>query len=344
MKKNLTIKLLSLAAILVLMLSMLSLTATAAEPVEYMEWEMNESGTAIYNSDGKTFYSYESNFTAHFKIFPLKIHKYANTVYVPDDAFGGAGARLRDNWDVYSYEQDGEIILISSGQGNLLYTTNKGTDMIYNFRGGVDEYYYILDGDKMGAIHTMFYTFTTEMSQYADKHVGLSRLDECIIGEMVGMNKSKSLMYEYGCVYYYMDEYYYLDYSELESSMFDSNGDLNYGSVTTKVPLHKITGDALKYLNEARDRMSTVTPQTTYEGGIPLDLGFDLGEYLDYPASAFWITFAIVGAAIPLIVAVVGLVLANSSYRRFPRYWMAMSVSAVAWMFISLMIMIILLI
>ena len=126
--------------------------------------------------------------------------------------------------------------------------------------------------------------------------------------------------------------YGFIDYTLLDNTHFDANGDFSYRSGTVTVSILRSDADA--NVKSAVESFEYVDFSFEYEDEIDFS-GFSVGF--------FWVMFIIIGFLLPIAPLLVGLLLPQSAKRTYPKRWYTLAVFAIIWMIAAAVIAVILL-
>lgn len=340
MKKNLIFKIISVFICLVFAVSAFSVCVGAAtNGFGFVSWEMSEDGTMINSSNGEYYFLYDADI--HLRMSPRNVYAYGGEIFAPTGTTG-SGASSYDYHLVYSYSQDGQIICIKDAKEQI-YATFEGKKIIDDFLESDDNYYVITDTEEAEIDEYLFAVLEDLRDVFISdpsnaKLVSPHMLKGGLYCTLAKRDIDTGLTYEYGSVYGLDGQYYYFDYSDAGSSMFDVNGKLNY-SKTTKVRIYPLSGYALENVIASCNNMTAIYTTTEYEQ--PRE---STSEFFTYPIEVFWVMFALVGVVAPLSVVGVAVILSNSKKRGYPKHWMAAAIAATVWLLLSLVVLMLLLI
>ncbi len=173
----------------------------------------------------------------------------------------------------------------------------------------------------------------------------VTELEGSLICELRFHDPSGLLTTIKGAIYEMPDgNFGYVDYSTLDNSHFDADGNFSYrqGEVTV-YPLKELAGR----VDSALSNSYTIKRSFTYEY-YEYEDDFDIIDDSDYIEKAalasFWIVFVLMGYLVPIAPLVIGLVFANSQKMSHPKRWYVVAGLAVLWMVLAVVLTVLLLV
>ncbi len=296
-----------------------ALFATTAYAREDYTWEHDGATDTFYNGVN----TYE-----RYDIFDFETID-AEIIYV----FTDPGYKNDSFAEIYMLDTTDEIIyLVSDYEYNICaYVTEKGREMLDAFHNG--------NYTKLRLRHTYNYE-TAELDisflNKLDENNGETKvfdvkdLEKLPCFELDVFDESDSLSKVYGAVYLLGEEYYYINYNELDNSYFDSYGVFSYRR--GEVEAVKLNKETAQMITSASHNLEYRESEYIYED----EATFEFGDMTAAQAQKVFVALSLVaGFILPVIPFVLGLVLANSKKLGKPRRWYLVSALSLLWMLLA---------
>ena len=321
MKKR-VLKSLCIILTLLTLLCSFALTAHAAKPER--TWTISEDLTIV--SDGSNSY-YLYTLPEEFEWNPLKSYYYYDTDTI---LVGETGKKL--NVSIRTASLDTGIISLRSSGTVRVYATREATQALNAyFSADTHTNCFLLDGSDSYAkiadsVVKLFYVQFEPIDMEVTKLKNLPRYD------MVTYDPSGSVCKTVGAIYRLNDQYLgYVDYTLLDNTHFDANGNFSYRSGNVTVSL--LFDNAEVGAKSAVEAMESIDFEITYESEA---------DYESVGPIVFWFFFILIGYALPLAPLLVGILLPQSARRGHQKRWYTLTVFAVLWILAATAILIIL--
>lgn len=330
MKLNLKNRILFTLLSVVLILPLLAFCASA-EDSEFVEWSMTEDGMIL--SGDKTYYAYE---------FPAggpDIYDEALSLYVYYNELEGdwiekiTGSQYVTA-TVYAPYRDSEIVFLDIRGEWYLYATPTGKAQMDIFVSGRSSNYFLRSKPYMSASVD---SSVVNAMEFARAQTGNKRTEEVVNlqdayrFDVIVYDSTYTYAYTVGAVYRLEDgRDYYLHFLSLGNQHFDAEGNFSYRSGSVELTLldEKISTE----LDDVEERIVGRYTDYTYEGDVDLIIS----------KPAFWVLYVLVIMGAPVVFLFVGLAMARSKKRGYPKYWYILSLIAALWIFLAILLMILL--
>lgn len=239
---------------------------------------------------------------------------------------------------IYGYSDNPEILEMSFWTG--LYVTEAGRISLdalcngnaatYRLRSGNSSYY----AERSEPLEEGFAQSLTQGME--KKTFKVTALKDAIVCYVYGYDGTDAYACAYGGVYKLGDSYYYVHYLTLGNQHFDADGNFSYRSGAVEATL--LDDTQASRIATLVPAMKTHTAETVWEGKANVT-----GPSRSAAISLFVVGMIIFGFVFPLPLLIVGIFMARSRVRGYPKYWYALSAVAVLWMIAALAVMILLL-
>lgn len=239
---------------------------------------------------------------------------------------------------LYSYDDDPEIIALRDDED--IYVTEVGKVSLDALQAGNAVTFALKRYDSRYAPYAQLdhALYAELMAKTETKSFEVATLRETHVCYIYGYDGTGAFAMPYGALYQVDGTYYYVHYLTLDNRYFDAYGGFSYrsGSVDAIILGEELAErfHRLVLLMDYRD------VNTEYEDS-DLDLDGDLDE--NTSVGFFVFSVIVIGFLLPLPLLIVGICMARSVTRGYPKYWYALSVVAVLWMVISVLMMILML-
>ena len=326
LKKRILFTLLSLALILPLVI-----LGVSADEHEHVKWSLSEDGMIL--SGDKTYYAYE---------FPaggptiygeaMNLYVYYNNVEndwireVADDEYATA--------TVYAPYYDSEIVFLSIFGEWYLYATPAGKAEMDAFASGRSTNYFLRVKSHESAPLDPSVVTSMEVARAKD---GNKRTEEVVNlktahrFDVIVYDSTYTHAYTVGAVYRLEDgRDYYLHYLSLGNQHFDADGNFSYRSGSVELTL--LDEEISAKLDGVGENITPWYTNYTYEDEMELVA----------PAPVFWTLYVLFVMGMPLALLIVGLAMARSKKRGYPKYWYILSIIAALWLLAAILLMILL--
>ena len=336
MKNNKAIKILALTIAAILLLSSLFTVTSFAANTGATEWSFSEDETYLTNETDGIVYEYFFEGVA--------IRPYSKYIYVYDQPVSYNGDEY---YFISSNPNNSEAVWIEDGYGYQIFVTEKYKENLVAFAKGegvIGGYFVAKDNGNRAEISGKIIEKLD--SQYATgedcKTYDVRYLKSNKICDIIVQDASNTFAYTRGAIYSMDGEWWYINYTDLDASYFDANGNFSYYQFGT-VTMTKVDDNSLETIDKCRKNSSPYEPTYEYEIVIPEEMGgsllkpdgaggVSLGEnsLFDFE-DFFWIVYFafIVIPAIALVV--VGCVLPFIKKLGKPKYWFIVSGFAALW-------------
>ncbi len=318
MKNNITK---AFAFLLCFMILSVSSVILISADEELLVWEMSSDETYI-TGNGNEYHNYVSAYNLH--ILTEKAYAYENPLEIPYEIY------------VYGSPTNKEVIWLDDGR---IFVTKDGAEALDSFVSGEvysyllfnvsnDQTYSTLGGATVTDMVNRYGTRENAITVPVKELINVERYDIC------ARDASQTFAFTVGAVYLYENEMYYVDYTALDNSYFDSNGNFSYrkGEVSM-VPVGK---ENKLHLESAAASGYYFETEYIYEN--PSGFGLGVSNVL------FWILLIILGYIFPAALLILGIIFANRKEWKRPKYWYALSAIALIWILSSAALTVLLLI
>jgi len=313
--KHNKVKILSFLTAVVLLISIMIPTVAAKE----VSWTLSEDDQTL--SDGTNTYTYYATIT-YLDLETKKVHSYNDTV---DHSTDGdctvcanpdvSGVVWLEGWDV--------IYLYATEEGRQKLDSWFVDRTIGGYRVWTDLGSAALERELLNGMND-----AAEGPNAMMRTVMVSELAELELYEIYAHDESELFVKICGAVYRWDDgSYYYLDYTTLDNSHFDANGNFSYRNGTVTLTL----------LDEELSARFAETVANVSDEFIP-EYSWDPVDWGIIPQVIFWIFYVLVGLVAPLPFFVLGIVLANIRRIGRPKYWYVMSAFSLLWGIVALIL------
>ena len=231
---------------------------------------------------------------------------------------------------IYSYEKYGDIIWTDYGD---ILVTDAGREMLLSLEEGEAGSY---------RLYTRYYWYSEVDAALYDS---LTALDDSPLTidvrelynydsfEIYGVDPTGSITMPYGAVYFINDTTYFLSYLDLPNDCFTADGYFSY--MKGEVDIFP-TGDALAVeLAALVDNAEPQYPTYDYEA----DYSYEIDE--ESAKATFYVIFSGVMIICPLVFLAISLANAMARKRRSNRCWIVGILLALAWIAVSVAILVI---
>ena len=338
MKKKIISLILASIFLLPLLSSCALSNADYIEYVDYIEencvqWSLSEDGKEL--SNGERVYKYLGD---DYKIDPMYAYQFYNAVELET---------------YYAYveapgkEKDSEIVWVCDEyeDGYMVFATEKGAAALKEFENG--KYYsaiimspeYSWSGIDLSLLKELDGASTQADNKLKEDVTALKDIERF---EIRVYDSTESFYKTYGAIYHIEDSWYYVNYDSLSNEHFDADGNFSYrrGSVE----LSKLSESVARKIKSAKNRLNVLYTAYLYER----DEHITYEEYGEEDTSlgivVFWVVYVLVCLVLPAAFAVFGCILARIEKLGRPKYWYILSLIALIWIVLSVVLMIILLI
>lgn len=343
----------------VLLLSVFCITAGAVPPIDDgengVQWIYINADHTKLSGDGVTYE--QVDLPEQWQLLRLIGEKY---VYM-NSPRGYATGSEQTGETIYSYEKGGYLVYVydtAHDEVALYCESGKLTTLKAYFEGieGKHVVRYVYSSTQNFNPNDNYYdindAFAGELLSLSQKGNGVktdvTQLKDCTLYELRFHDHSGLLSTLRGAVYELSDgSYGYVDYSTLDNSHFDADGNFSYrqGEVTV-YPIDDFFSD----LKRNSDRVYSLKKSNTYEineydNGMGIIGGIGGSNHTkDSAIASFWIIFVMVGYLLPVAPLVLGLVFANSKKMSHPKRWYVVAGMAVLWMVLAVALTVLLLV
>lgn len=338
MKRNVYLRVLTLLLGVICLLGAVMLPVGATPPLEEepnanqnaVKWTFSEDYQRLVG-DGAPYDRYVLP-VGYEVSYASRVYSYDNRPEVGNYAYAGY---------VYSNERRGDLHWVDySPLEGSVYVTEAGRAHMDAFIGGEVGQYRL--SQLRSTYATMDAAEVEALAAYAEGQGQTVTLD---VAELREMEMYEIFAYDgydvirrvEGALYVHPahEGYLYIHYSTLDNSYFDADGNFSYRQGTVEaVELSEeytlAVNDRISVLNYLQieytreyDELNPEEPATSSE---------------DSAVTFFWIFFVFVGFLLPIAPLVVGLVFANSRRMSHPKRWYIVVALAAAWLLLSLML------
>ncbi len=328
-----------LLSILLVILTVMTFAVSVAAQDDVLfsedtQWELSEDARTL--TDG----------TREYTEYPIP---YTDT-FLPEEAYLLEYAIVSDdfvNYDITLSKSTGDIICLSPSdewEMEAVYVTEAGKktlDAFYDGMYGCARIYNYDSGFSFFAGYAeISLDFVNELDSFEGEvvTVNVTELSELDICTLYVYDPTDTIEHLHGDIYIDDDAYYYINYDALDNSYFDSEGFFSFRSGT--VNALKLDENAVEVLNKASANLESHYTQYDYSMSTGAE---DYVEYNGIMAesaalAAFWIINAIFGFIIPLVIGIIGIVLALSKKPGNNKRWLALTALSVLWMIVAAVI------
>ena len=332
MKHSIVKRIMLLLLVVILLLPVFCACAEEGEHEEeqpLVEWTVSEDGKTISNGT-KTYKRINASL---FETVPVYGYRYYNTVSIPDN-------EEFTNVKIKVPYPDAEYMWMFEHTGNYVYVyaTEEGIDHLNRFLNGEYGIYRLWAPNEESAVIDEEFSLRVQEMAKSAKTVKKSVLElkECTRYEIVAYNEYESFLLRLGCLYLVDGTWYYLDYSKLDNTHFDSDGYFSYrrGSVMI-AELSAEVGSEIDVLSQNVEYL--------YRSYVDeYDPWADVEEEPEIPMAFFWIVYVFAGFFLPAPFLVIGLLLPRLRGFGKPKYWYVTAVFAALWMVLALVLLLML--
>lgn len=326
LKKRLLFTLLSLALILPL-----AILGVSAEE-EYVEWSISEDGMIL--TGDKSYYSY--NIPAGSPtIYGEALNLYVYYNEVEGDWIEEITGSEYATGIVYAPYRDSEIVFLDIWGEWYLYATPAGKAEMDAFASGRSTNYFLRVKSHESAPLDPSLVTSLEVARAGDgnkRTEEVANLKDAHRFDVIVYDSTYTYAYTLGAVYRLEDgRDYYLHFLSLGNQHFDADGNFSYRSGRVELTLldEKISTE----LDETGENITPWSTKYAYEAD-------DAGMIL--PEAAFWALYILVVMCPALALVMVGVVMARSKKRGYPKYWYILSLIAAVWLLAAILLMILL--
>ncbi len=312
--------------------SVFSVTADAASILsdKLTEFTVSEDGETLYRNGEALVLVKVSK---RLKLDPAVELEYANTLYIPYGGFGEA--------TLHSYDRAGCFVWATNRDGKTLFYANQaGADLLLSPFGNEAALFRFLEAEhKRAAMSRETVLALDERLKNGKDLEGFksSFLKDLPHYTIAAYDETLTVRIDHGAIYLYDDEYYYVNYLDLEDGHFDESGSFTHlrGSVIAT----KLDGKLTKQTEDLLDETVRYNGVSHTEGTIS-----DIKDPSEGNSSfLFWFTFVLLGFIAPLPFLIMGLIFPCSKRRKKPKYWFAVAIAAGVWLLASIALMLMLL-
>lgn len=266
-------------------------------------------------------------------------------------------------YEITSYTKYGYIVMLSP-----YYESDDGADAMYYGRTDMlDEIQAYLNGQTGQYVLRFPYDEVSDMSyrdEFADLHESVATelmasakegqgtlydvtvLADCQVKELRYQDETGMLTTLKGMIYTLPDGALgYVHYDHLENHHFDADGHFSYRK--GEVEVHILDDDMADIIQGTKEYRYEMDPVFKYESN-ELDWeyeGIGGGSFLNDTKISFWILFVLVGFLLPMAPLIIGLIFAHAKKRiSHPKRWYLIVGFSAAWMLLSDMLLLLLLI
>lgn len=318
---------------LILFVFSIPLTGYANDKAEAVVWSFYDEDTVF---DGERCYKYQSLPIGYF-LNEDSVFKYSNTIEVSDSFYESVDKTI------YSYMRGGDFVWLEDPYSGYdvggIYVARERESAIDEFFAGKYEYLVIETTNTVS--DKLSKTFITDAKSTAVAMVNVpvkQLLDtQYSLYSIKAYDETGALYYIYGQLIESGGEYYLLDYTELDNSCFDADGNFSYRSGSVDLyKLSEISASGAKALLDSLSNKSFHYESEGFDDIIEIDN--DLSVVL------FWIMIALLGFAAPIILFVLGMLLPKSKKHNGERRWYVLSWLAIPWIICAITLTLIILI
>ena len=312
-----------LAGVLVLSLAML-----LAVSAEALTWTMSLDETTL-SCGTEQYYLHELPIGYSRK--PHSIYVYANT----EDSAAG--------WDIRVYAPYEQADIVWNDWNNSLYVSREGEQELETFYNGEVSFFRIEDAggyeclieqDTVDALNEVE-TGSSELAVETD----VRDLQDAICYNLMAYDSTETICFVYGAIYELDGSLFYLNYQKLGNEHFTADGSFSYRSGS--VLLTPIDSVLSGKINEHLEDLVWYSPEYVYEEDVN---DYYDSFYNDDTAVFFWINIVFFGLLLPIVPLLLGLLLPRSAKLGYPKYWYILAAIAVAWIALSGLLILLLLI
>ena len=327
LKKRILFAFLSLALILPLVV-----LGVSADETEYVKWSLTEDGMIL--SGDKTYHAYA--FPAGGPTFygeAMSFYVYSNQI--ENEWIKKTAGSEYATATVYAPYPDSEIVFLDIYGEWYLYATPAGKAQMDTFVNGRSINYFlrIRYHESAPLDSSLVTSLEVARAQSGNKRTEeVANLKDAHRFDVIVYDSTYTYAYTLGAIYRLEDgRDYYLHYLSLGNQHFDADGNFSYRSGSVELTLldEKISTE----LDETGENITPWSTKYAYEAD-------DAGMIL--PEAAFWVLYILVVMCPALALVMVGVVMARSKKRGYPKYWYILSLIAALWIFLAILLMILL--
>ncbi len=314
----------------VILLATLLMPVAYASDEEYVKWEVSNKSTELYR-DGKKYSLYQNS--RYFYLDPRTVYVFENTVQLSIEE----SYEYDEELPVNAPNEDAEFVWVSGYSNNYLYASNSGAAELDAFLNGTTVHYTI-EHDGMNAdIANSEVQGLDDMSIQPINAitVEVSKLKTQERYDVIARDRTYTLAYVHGAIYYIDGQYYYLNYETLGNNYFDADGNFSYRSGSVAItPVDAMTASVL---SQTIDALEYIDIEYTYENerGTSID---DADAILE---AMFWIIYILIGIIVPTPILVLGLVMPIVRRKKVgakAMRWLVFAALAALWLILAVLL------
>jgi len=316
----------------------LPISSHANEPISPIPWTYDDDGTLC---DGNNTFV-PSSLPFGYKLAHSPLYYYSSSVELPDE-YTNFGDLF-----VVSYARDGKLVWLTGGLSNDgepdfadIYVREDYFEAVNGFFNGNFDHLCIENSthasDKFGT------DIVSEIKNSSSDKIEISVPDLLKINYTIypirAYDETRAIYYNFGQFICEGENYYFIDYSELDNSYFNADGSFSYRSGT--VLAYVISEEKIDRVENLIQSLTIVVRNFDYEE-MPgeINIGFDV----DTSFVILWICIVIFGFIAPLAMLFFGFYLPKTDKRRGERRWHVMIYAAIPWLIVSVMLTVIIII
>ncbi len=321
-----TKKLFALMLCLIMALSMM-LSVSASDAAEdqtevEIEWEISEDQQTVRYGD-KVYTRYALPYYDWFR--PYHFYRYSQYVNTDDpmvDSIGHPMVFEADGQEPLVYE-DMVIIfdVISVYSEYRVYVTEQGAEKLDAYTSGNYAQYELTYGTFEGAVISEETVRAWNTSDATDK-AQAAQLGEMMSYKVIGYDSTLTFAHVIGQVFENNGTYLYVNYSMLDNSYFDANGDLSFRQ--GEVPVVQLDQASESIVTDAIGNMEYYSVNIEEEQSDPLDATLSMILFLIL-ASPFMYLF-------PILLLILGIVMRCIKKLPGRKRWNAVIIAAIVWL------------
>ena len=327
MKNNKAIKILALTIAAILLLSSLFTVTSFAANTGATEWSFSEDETCLTNETDGIVYEY---FFEGVAIRPDS--KYIYTYYQDISYMGYSGNYIYANPNnpdaVWIEDYDNyfgyHVFVTDKFKADLIAFTEEGKGTYFITSGNTKRAE--ISGDVIKKLEEQ-YANGDNCEMFDVRYLRSEKICDVIIQDM-----TQTFAYTRGAIYSMNDEWWYINYTDLDASYFDANGNFSYYH-GGKVSMSKIDIRSVQIIRQCKNNFQPYEPTYEYEIVIPEEMGGELFEensLFDYE-DFFWIVYFALIVIPAFALVAVGCILPFVKKLGKPKYWFAVSGLAALW-------------
>ena len=317
------LKLFSITLALLICLSFFSVVALAEE--DERSFEVDDTFSVL--SDGENEY----------KIVELPYEYYAllTDAYVYYEEVRGCTLVRLSQADLY-------ILILNEG-GYYVYASDDVAAELTGFFGGKNSQYFLLNYENEYESNIDTAVCDALLSAKGTESFDVRNLYGVEKYELVGSERLGTFFVDLGVFYKFGDGTVgFLDYSELDNSNFDADGNFSYRSGTVK--LRMLSAAQKKEFDDAYENLAEPDRSIVYEQPDYSGIGGILDPDSTLTKVGFWVITVLVGFVAPIVLSVITFLKSGYKQENGKKYLVNVSIVGAVWVLLSVALVIVLLV